>query len=398
MSIPGPARYRRGHVKPDCQAPGVREPDPVPLCVDLDGTVIRSDLLWEGLVRFWRQHPFHLLRTALWWSRGRARLKAEVARRVKVPVAALPLVTEFVEHLRREHANGRTLYLVTASDRQAAQPVAECLGLFAGVLASDGHVNLRSRAKGACLVQRFGERGFDYAGNSLADVAVWRHARRALVVNAPGWLIRRAFSVAEAGGTFACPPRRGAALVRAIRPRAWWKSLLVFAPLLVGSDHAVTAGWGNALMTALGFNMCAAAGYLWDDLMDLDADRADPVHKSQAVASGRLPLSWAAALVPTLATVGLLGAAMAGLGVVALAGLYLGLAWAWAWRPRPGAGWRPWVRAVFLWLRLGAGHSATGTPITGTVAAGELVLCLALGWALEAPWRRKSTPTRGAGE
>lgn len=398
LSIPTRARYRRARMKSRGQAPAADAPDPVPLCVDLDGTVIRSDLLWEGLVRFWRRHPLHFLQTARWWCHGRARLKAELARRVPVPVTSLPRVEEFVDYLRRKQASGRALYLVTAADRHAAQPVADALNLFAGVLASDGRINLRSGAKAACLVERFGERGFDYAGNSLADLAVWRRARRALVVNAPGWLVRRAFAVAEPGGTFACPPRRGAALLRALRPRAWWKNLLVLAPLVIGSAHAAVAAWGNAVATALGFSMCAVAAYLWDDLMDLDADRADPIRRARPVASGRLPLSWAAALVPTLGAAGLLVAGTAGPGVASVVGLYLGLAWAWAWRPRCWLVLRPWVRTMFLWMRVVTGHAAAGVPITPAVAAGELAFCMAVGWTAETARRRKTPPPRAVGE
>lgn len=392
-----PTRYRRARVETDRQAPGSGAPDSVPLCVDLDGTVIRSDLLWEGLVRLWRRHPFHLLQSAHWWSRGRAPLKAEVARRVVVPVATLPWVEAFVDHLRHEQAAGRSLYLVTASDARAAQPVADALRLFAGVLASDGRLNLRSRTKAACLVQRFGERGFDYAGNSLADLAVWRHARRALVVNAPGWLVHRAFSVTEPGGTFACPPHRGPALIRAVRPQAWLRNLLMFVPVLVGWTSPMTTPWAHVLAAALGFTSCAAAAYLWDDMMDLDADRADPARRSRPVASGRLPLSWAAALVPALGVGGILLARAAGPTVAALVTLYLGLALAWAWRPRSWPGLRPWARTLFLWLRLATGHAAAGIPVTPALAAGELGLGMALAWAIERPRYRKCCPVPRAG-
>ena len=380
LSIPEPRRYRRRRVR---QHPPNTEPvedRAVPLCVDLDGTVIRSDLLWEGLVRFCRRNPLNLIRILLWWRDGRARLKAELARRVSVPVETLPVVTEFLDFLQRGVAAGRALYLVTASDAEAARRVAAHWGLFRETLASDGRTNLRSHAKAARLVERFGAGGFDYAGNSMADLPVWRQARRALVVNAPRWLVRRAHAVAEPGGTFACPPRRARALWRALRPRAWTKNLLVFAPLLVGGISFEASAWIQVIWAAVGLSLCASAVYLWDDLMDLDADRADPCRRGGPVASGHLPLAWAAAMVPVLGGAGVALASLSGPSAAGWVGLYLLLAGTWSWRQPQKVRLRPWVRAGFLLMRLGTGHAAAGVPLTTPLLGGELLAVVALAW------------------
>lgn len=163
------------------------EPNTVPLCVNLDGTVIKSDMLWESLVRLLQRNPLYLLRVPFWLARGRAGLKAQLAQRVEVDVAKLPYHEPFLAFLREERLAGREIWLVTASDRRMAEPVAAHLGLFAEVLASDGQTNLRGRNKVAALAGKFGERGFDYAGNSVVDLPVWARSRAAIVVNAsPG--------------------------------------------------------------------------------------------------------------------------------------------------------------------------------------------------------------------
>jgi hypothetical protein len=162
----------------------------VPLCVDLDGTLIKSDLLFEGLVRCVKYDVLHGLR-ALWWLRGgKAQLKAEVARRASINVERLPVNHEFLEWIRSESRAGRRVVLCTAADRAIAEQVARRFGIFEEVLASDQSRNLAGRSKAALLAETFGESGFDYAGNEARDRAIWSKARKAIVV-APGLFLRR---------------------------------------------------------------------------------------------------------------------------------------------------------------------------------------------------------------
>src|SRR6516164_2335474 len=147
-------------------APDAPRETPVPLCVDLDGTLIQTDLLWESLARLLRRNPLWLFPVVVWWMRGRAFLKRQLARRVSLDPATLPYQPAFLAFLREQKSAGRKLVLVTASDREMALPVANHVGLFDEVLASDGRTNLRGPNKRKALVEKFGERGFDYAGNS----------------------------------------------------------------------------------------------------------------------------------------------------------------------------------------------------------------------------------------
>jgi len=357
------------------------DPDPVPLCVDLDGTLIRADLLWEGLVRYWKQHPPHLIRSLLWWLRGRAFLKAQLARRIHVPVGRLPWIGSFLEHLRQQHRAGRSLYLVTASDRHAAQPVADHLGLFRETLASDGQTNLRSRAKARALVDRFGERGFDYPGNSRADLPVWRHARHAIVVNAPRALLRKAARLAPVAHTFDVPPRRARALLTALRPASWSRNLLVFLPILFAPQATPALLQPDLLLTLLAFCLCAAATRLWDDLMDLDADRERHDTSKRPVASGALPLSWAAAGTGVGLVAGLALAARAGDTALPACAAYSALALLVAWTAPSHGLWRMGLDTVLLMLRPLAGHAVAGVPWTCPAALAELGLCLLVaGW------------------
>jgi apolipoprotein N-acyltransferase len=183
-------------------SPDALRETPVPLCVDLDGTLIQTDLLWESLARLLRRNPLQLFPVVIWWMRGRAFLKQQLARRVSIDPATLPYQHAFLAFLREQKSAGRKLVLVTASDRVMALPVANHVGLFDEVLASDGRTNLRGANKRKALVEKFGERGFDYAGNSPVDLAVWRAARLAIVVNAGSGLVKRAAESARPGPAF----------------------------------------------------------------------------------------------------------------------------------------------------------------------------------------------------
>jgi apolipoprotein N-acyltransferase len=221
----------------------------VPLVVDLDGTFIRTDLMWESLSRLLRRNPLAIFQILFWWTRGRAWLKQKLAERVQIDPATLPFNEKFLAWLRAEKSSGRKIILATASDLKMAQPVAAYVALFDEVLASDGKTNLRSENKLRALTQKFGERGFDYAGNSSADFAVWRGARAAVVVNASRRVLRKAANCTRVGATF-CDDFSAAAVAKSFCTELFWRS---------GYLIAIVAG----LLLAVAFPKFSVAGFAW---------------------------------------------------------------------------------------------------------------------------------------
>jgi apolipoprotein N-acyltransferase len=230
-------------------APNTSQTSPPPLVVDLDGTLIKTDLLWESLAQLLRRNPLMLFPVLFWWMRGRAFLKRQLARRVTIDPAALPCHEPFLAFLREQKKAGRKLILATASDRDMALPVANHIGLFDEVLGSDGKTNLRGANKLKLLTEKFGERGFDYAGNSAPDLAVWRGAREAIVVNAGAALLKRAAECAPLGPVF----------TRDYSPFATLKSFL--NELLIRSGYLMAIGAGLLLTAA--FPKISIAGCAW---------------------------------------------------------------------------------------------------------------------------------------
>ncbi len=273
---------------------------PVPLCVDLDGTLILSDLLLESMLLLIKRNPLYLLRIPLWLLRGKASLKAEIAARVTVNPAALPYNRELIDWLRSEQGAGRRLWLCTAANERLAQGVAGHLGLFEGVIASDASTNLAGESKAARLVERFGERGFDYCGNERRDLAIWRHANGAIVTRGGASLERDAARSTPVLHSFPSRVNAPRALLRALRPHQWAKNALILVPLLAahvaGNPRALTA----ALLAVVAFCLCASSVYILNDLLDLEADRAHQRKSKRPFAAGDLSILAGLALAPIL--------------------------------------------------------------------------------------------------
>jgi hypothetical protein len=205
-----------------------------PLCVDLDGTLLRTDLLVESVFVLLKQNILYVFLLPVWLLKGKAHLKQQIADRVDIDASLLPYHDTFLPYLRQEHSQGRRLILATASNEKFAQAVAHYLDIFHDVLASDAATNLSGRCKLKRLQGLFGDGGFDYAGNAIVDILLWKHAQQAMLVNPE----RGVKAAAEQQGPVAqvFDDREGHPLKRylkALRLHQWLKNLLVFVPLLM---------------------------------------------------------------------------------------------------------------------------------------------------------------------
>jgi 4-hydroxybenzoate polyprenyltransferase/phosphoserine phosphatase len=263
--------------------------DPIPLCVDLDGTLILTDVLQESLVLALKRRPWLLILLPLWLGRGRAHMKRKLAGHIAPDVATLPLNRPLVEYLRKQREAGRRLILVTAADRQIADRVAEHTGLFSEVMASEGTINLAGVNKGDALARRFGSRQFDYAGNEGRDLQVWSQARRAIVVG-PGRLARRAAEVCEVERTITPPGPGFGPWRRALRVHQWAKNLLLFVPLLGAHAWSDGARLRPTLLAFVVFCLGASSVYILNDLLDLESDRHHGSKRFRPFATGEIPI------------------------------------------------------------------------------------------------------------
>ena len=259
------------------------------LCVDLDGTLVSVDTLHESLLKLVRTDPTALLRLPGWVSAGRAQLKQQVASRAATDASRLPYREDVVAFLRREKARGRRIVLATASDERTANAVAEHLGLFDDVIASNGVDNLKGARKLAAIRERLSGAAFDYVGDSQADLPVWEAASRREVVAPSAALSRRLAH--ELPDHHVLVPKGGSrarALLRALRPVQWSKNLLLFVPMLTSHRFMDGARIGTVCLAFVAFCLVASAGYVLNDLLDLEADRRHPTKRLRPFAAGRL--------------------------------------------------------------------------------------------------------------
>jgi 4-hydroxybenzoate polyprenyltransferase/phosphoserine phosphatase len=263
---------------------------PHPLVVDLDGTLVRTDLLVEAALCYSKEGWLSFARLPLWLLRGKSVLKERLADAVRLDVSRLPYneaVLSLIEDARR---NGRQVVLATASPRPFADDVARHLGVFDQVLATEGDVNLKASRKRDRLVGAFGEKGFDYVGDSRADLTVWASAGHAYLVDPAAGVARAARRQGNVSAVISSGGGRLKAFTRALRPYQWLKNLLIFIPLLAAhrfTDHSVVAG---AITGFILFCVTASSGYLFNDLLDLDHDRYHNRKKHRPLASGSLPI------------------------------------------------------------------------------------------------------------
>jgi len=260
------------------------------LVIDMDGTLLRSDLLfesfWSACGRDWRS-PVPAARALL---RGRAALKRCLAGMAALDPATLPYDPAVIAYVDAWRERGGRAALVTAGDQTLARLVAGHLGLFDEVHGSDGVRNLKGAAKAEFLGRRFAATGYAYMGDAWADLPVWQKARRAITVNAPAALRARVEALGREFEHLTTASAAWRPYLDALRPHQWLKNLLVFVPMLAAHRLDLAAA-APSLLAFAAFALVASGAYVMNDLVDLAADRAHPRKRTRPFASGRVPIA-----------------------------------------------------------------------------------------------------------
>lgn len=280
----------------------------MPLCVDCDGTLIHTDLLFESFLLLIKAHFWKALCVPFWLLKhGKAGTKLRIAALVEIDVRLLPYSVEVLDYIGRSRAAGRHIVLATASAQRYADAIAAHLGVFDQVLATNATAgrNLSAEGKASELDRLFGQGGYEYLGNSSDDLPVWRHAGHIAVANASAAVLRGARALGPAHEVARKPHRLARAAVKSLRPHQWLKNLLIFVPLTMAHALDDAALLTQAILAFLCFGLCASSVYVLNDLLDIDADRAHHRKKHRPFASGALPIPTGVLLL--LVTLGLAG-------------------------------------------------------------------------------------------
>jgi 4-hydroxybenzoate polyprenyltransferase/phosphoserine phosphatase len=296
----------------------------VPLVVDLDGTLVHTDMLYESFFASAKEGLGHYWSTMEALGRGKASLKAYLASAGTIDHDRLPYNPEILDLIRDAKSNGRRVYLATASDRHHAEAIAAQLQLFDGIFASDGIVNLSGTAKARLLIEAFGDRCFDYVGNNHADLPIWSHARKAYVVGNSAALKRKVELLGVPAEYMEASRPSLRVWFRALRVHQYAKNVLIFVPLLTAHAYAIHHVL-SALSAFAAFSLCASSVYLLNDLIDLRADRQHPSKKRRPFACGAIPLAHGVIAIPILLVLAYVFAALTSLLFAAVLTGYLAL-------------------------------------------------------------------------
>ena len=391
-------------------------PKGIPLCVDLDGTLVKSDTLLDSVIVLTRQHPEALLKFPQWLGEGKAAFKRHIGSTVVLDVAHLPYNRHLLQYLEKQKAQGREIYLATGADAALAERVAEHLGLFTGVLASDGAVNLIGKNKLAAFQARFGGE-FCYIGNARPDLALLSSCLEPMVANPHASLTSalRTNKIAPSV-TFTDRVSTLKAWLKAIRLHQWAKNTLIFLPLILAHSRSVALFVGAGL-AFFSFGLCASATYIVNDLLDLEADRRHLSKKRRPFAAGDLsPLAGVAVIVGFL-VVSLVLALALPKAVAAISpadalerpyyflqwlGIYLVSTLSYSLYLKRRVLLDVIVLSGLYTVRIIAGSAATGVEVSTWLAAFSIFFFLSLAFVkrfaeLESLLQRNAVPSNGRG-
>ncbi len=351
----------------------------LPLVLDLDRSLIRCDVLHETALAFLRRNPLGVFSMMRWLVQGRAVLKRKLAEAVTVDVDTLPVNEALADYAADEKANGRTVVLATASDLYVATQVATRFSFIDRVVASDGVTNLKGQAKAEALGQMFPD-GFVYAGDSAADLAVWKQAKGIVIVEASPRVAREAARLGPVEAAFR-RPSIVRALTKSARLHQWAKNALVFAPLILGGQFANPAAWANAVLAFVAIGVLASATYLLNDLFDLPDDRKHWSKRDRPLASGRLPVAVAVAALPVGFAVAFALAAMVSATAVGVLAAYLVVTVAYSVQLKRQPIVDAFTLAVLFTLRLGLGVAAAQVVVSPWLMVFSMFLFASLSFA-----------------
>ena len=350
----------------------------LPLCVDLDGTLIDGDVTFETILLFVKHYP---LKTPLlfWWIlKGRAHMKTKLASVVDIRADLLPYNQKFVEFLKQQAGKGQKIILVTASDSKFAQAVAKHLGFFSDVLASDATTNLKAHKKADVLVAGYGEKQFIYAGNSNADLPVWEKSASPIAVNTSGKLLQQLKCLNAPAMEFPRSTSVWKSLLKAMRPHQWSKNALVFLPLIASHQFFNNALFVKTVSAFIAFCFCASAIYILNDLLDLESDRQHVRKKNRPFANGSLSVPFGIGASLILMSVAILIGSFAGFGFLVVLLGYIILTMLYSFGLKALAIIDVLFLAGLFTIRVVAGYAVTQVPYSNWFLAFSLFLFLSL--------------------
>jgi len=350
----------------------------IPLFVDLDGSLIKTDMLIESVFELLKQNPLNIFRILSWALKGKAYLKAQIASRVEIDPEILPYNTAFLEFLKKEAADHREIILATATNEKIANSIADSVGIFSGVMASTDTVNLSGKNKLKKINEHVADKEFSYAGNSKKDMPVWEHAAEIIAVNPEAGVEKSVNSTGKPVQVFKEDMPSFKSYLKAVRVHQWVKNILIFLPLLAAHQADNAGLWMDVFLAFLAFGLCASSVYLLNDMLDLSADRKHKSKCKRPLAAGTVNSVYATLLIPILLGSGLAISLFLPLAFVLVLLGYYAITLAYSFALKKQVIVDVMLLASLYTIRVIAGSAATDIPPSFWLLAFSMFLFLSL--------------------
>ena len=335
------------------------------LVIDLDETLTQSNMLhetfWSAFSKDWKIP----MKSLVWLLNGKANLKSNLSLSSDVNVKNLPYNKSVINYIKRHRKKGGYTALVTASNEAIAKKIAKYLNLFDEVKGSTKKLNLKGNSKAKFLKKRFGFKNYDYMGDSLIDLPIWKNANKAITVNANPNIIKACEKINSNYQNLKAksPEDNFLNYIKTIRSYQWIKNILVFVPMLA-AHQITTHNLINSFLAFIAFCLIASSVYIVNDLLDLNADRVHPDKSLRPFASGAMPIKNGLVIFSTLFLAGVMLSFFIGFYFLALIFVYYILTFAYSIILKNKVIVDIFILGIFYTLRIIAGGFATGIQIS----------------------------------
>jgi 4-hydroxybenzoate polyprenyltransferase/phosphoserine phosphatase len=329
--------------------------DNIPLVVDVDGTLINTDLLQEAAIILFKKNPAYIFKAAVWLLKGRAYLKNKIFELVQLQYESLPYNKDVINFIEKEFSAGRKIVLATASPLSAAVEISKVYPVFSEVYGTSGNINLKGKNKLQLLLEKFGQGNFDYIGDSRADVNIFARCRYAYLVNPAMGVEREVKKMPGFKNILSNTKATVKDYIKAIRAYQWIKNLLIFVPLVTSHSLHLFNLVTLSFFAFIAFNLTASAGYLLNDILDINADRKHPRKQFRPLASGKIPVINALLLAIVFLAGGIIIAARLNLIFLTILLLYFGLSFSYSLFFKKAVLYDVFILALLYSIRVFAG-------------------------------------------
>ena len=350
----------------------------IPLVIDLDGTLVFTDTLYESALQFLKKNPLGLFTLLFKLLQGKAALKAFLAQHAPISAEHLPYNQALIEYIQQQKALGQRVILCTASNMRIAQDIASYLNVFDEVIASDANTNVIGATKAHILNQKLGKENYIYAGNSKDDIPVWQNAKHAILVNTPKDVAQKAEQHGNVILHFKRQSQHLKTWSKALRLHQWLKNILLFIPLIAAHHLKFIDAWQHLLLAFFAFGCCASSVYITNDLLDLENDRQHPKKCKRPFASGDLPITHGLLASALLLLLGFKIALLVNASFLKILLAYYGLTSLYSFQLKRIALMDCLLLAMLYTIRIIAGGVATQTTITFWLLASAFFLFYSL--------------------